>query len=264
MKINGELIRTIRLQRNFSQEFVADSLGMSQSAYSRLENGKTRIPVRRFKKLMYLFDFNLAQFRQLIIEGEEKLSAEMPRKTYNNLFNSVLLPPEKLDNSTISRSHSTMKQQFTIAYEHYSSTRDLSLPRFNLIQEAQQAIQGAYAPYSKFKVGCALELEDETIIHGSNQENVAYPSGLCAERTALFHYGANHADQKIKRLAIAAEGSFLPKGNVLSPCGSCRQVMSEYTQKQQSSFEILLFNNDGSVLIFDSIKDLLPFSFATE
>jgi cytidine deaminase len=157
-----------------------------------------------------------------------------------------------------------MKKELQIYYESFSSFDKLPRVYQLIIQEAQQAIKGSYSPYSKFKVGCALELEDGTIIHGSNQENVAYPSGLCAERTALFYYGANHADQKIKRLAIAAEGTFLPKGNILSPCGSCRQVMSEYTQKQQAPFEILLLNNDGSVMVFDSIRALLPFSFKTE
>jgi transcriptional regulator with XRE-family HTH domain len=92
MKINGELIRKIRMKRNFSQEFVADSIGISQSAYSRLENCKTRIPVARFKLLMVIFEFNHDEFQQLIIKGEEKLMKEMHSLSVNSLFNKVLPP----------------------------------------------------------------------------------------------------------------------------------------------------------------------------
>lgn len=133
-----------------------------------------------------------------------------------------------------------------------------------IIREARKAQQKAYAPYSEFRVGSALELDDGTIIHGSNQENKAYPDGLCAERTALFAYGANHADKKIIRLGIVGDGELLNDKGVLSPCGSCRQVMAEFTMRQQDAFEIVMLNGDGTVIKVNSIHELLPLTFGTE
>lgn len=157
-----------------------------------------------------------------------------------------------------------MKKKINFTYEFYASIDEAPEPDQMIIREAKKAQKKAYAPYSEFRVGSALELSDGTIIHGSNQENKAYPDGLCAERTALFAYGANHADQKIIRLGIVGDGELLNDKGVLSPCGSCRQVMAEFTMRQQDAFEIVMLNGDGTMIKVYSINELLPLTFGTE
>lgn len=157
-----------------------------------------------------------------------------------------------------------MKHERTFTYSFFNELEEAPAVYQKLIHEARKAQKKAYAPYSNFAVGSALELENGLIIHGSNQENKAYPDGLCAERTALFAYGANHAEHKIIRLAIVGDGDLLPKNGLLSPCGSCRQVMAEYTARQESPFEIIMLNGNNSVIAVESIEQLLPFTFGTE
>lgn len=133
----------------------------------------------------------------------------------------------------------------------------------DLLRKAHQACEGAYAPYSLFKVGASLVLENEEIISGSNQENVAYPSGLCAERVAIFNAGANHPNQKIKRIAIVAHADF-DLNKAVMPCGACRQSMIEYEQRQGEKIEILLQGNKGNIFISNSVSNLLPYAFECE
>ena len=155
-----------------------------------------------------------------------------------------------------------MKQvKHTISYRLFESESELTPDIRSLLEEAKLAMKDAYAPYSKFSVGAAALLENGSVVRGSNQENIAYPSGLCAERTALFAAGANYPKQKVEKLAIVATGDLLPKTAVLSPCGSCRQVMAETTRRQGTPFQIILLNPDGTVMAFDGINELLPFSF---
>ncbi len=158
-----------------------------------------------------------------------------------------------------------MKQiNHTISYRVFENEAELSEVDISLFKSAKSAMAKAYAPYSKFSVGAAALLEDGTVVLGSNQENIAYPSGLCAERTALFAAGSNYPGKKVIKLAIVANGDLLPKTTVLSPCGACRQVMAETTIRQRVPFEIMLLNPDGTVMIFDGIQDLLPFVFGHE
>ena len=157
-----------------------------------------------------------------------------------------------------------MKKEITLDYDHYSTLNDAPKEYQSIIKEAIKAQGKAYAPYSKFRVGSALELENGTIIYGSNQENKAYPDGLCAERTALFAYGANHDEHKIVRIGIVGDGALLGDKGVLSPCGSCRQVMAEFKMRQKDSFEIVMLNGDGSVIAVSGIEKLLPLTFGTE
>ncbi|WP_299759878.1 cytidine deaminase [uncultured Pontibacter sp.] len=142
--------------------------------------------------------------------------------------------------------------------------QELTAEERQAIQVAQEAANDAYAPYSNFLVGAALVLEDGTMFKGSNQENAAYPSGLCAERTALFALSAHHPKAKIKLLAVTArrrqEKDFLPA----MPCGACRQVMAEYEYKQQKPIPVLLQALDGKFYRFKSVADLLPFQFNKE
>lgn len=133
----------------------------------------------------------------------------------------------------------------------------------SLIDAAKEATSNAYAPYSHFHVGAALLLENGEIITGNNQENAAYPSGLCAERTAVFYANAQYPDQKIEAMAVAAfyNGQFTT--DLVSPCGSCRQVLLEVESRFNSPVKILLFKN-GEVYMADSMSSLMPLSFTKD
>lgn len=129
-----------------------------------------------------------------------------------------------------------------------------------LVQKAIDATYNSYAQYSNFHVGAACLLENGEVVIGANQENAAFPSGLCAERTAIFAAQANHPDQPITTLAIAARNVNGLLKSPISPCGACRQVVLEIEDRYQRPVRILLYGTDG-IYVFESIKDLLPFSF---
>lgn len=138
---------------------------------------------------------------------------------------------------------------------------ELSANERLLLEEAQQATFRSYAPYSHFSVGAAVELADGTIVTGSNQENAAYPSGSCAERTAIFYANSRYPDQAVRRLCIAARdtnGSYLDKP--IPPCGACRQALLETECRFGKDIEVLLYSTKG-IYSIKSIKDLLPLSF---
>ena len=140
---------------------------------------------------------------------------------------------------------------------------ELSTQEKQLVASAQLAVTTAYAPYSGFLVGASVLLDNGEIINGSNQENVAYPSGLCAERVALFYAGARFPDVKIKTIAVSVISKNFKVIDVISPCGACRQVMAEYQQKQNSEIRILLHSPNDDVFIAHSVQDLLPFMFTS-
>lgn len=130
-----------------------------------------------------------------------------------------------------------------------------------VVDAAKEATMRSYAPYSKFRVGAAILLANGEIISGSNQENVAYPSGTCAERTACFYAHAAYPDQKFKAIAIAArdtDGEFCQKP--ISPCGACRQALLEYETIAGESVKVLLAGKD-EIYMIDSISSLLPLAF---
>lgn len=138
---------------------------------------------------------------------------------------------------------------------------ELTPQELALLDEARRATYRSYAPYSHFSVGAAVQLADDSIVTGSNQENAAYPSGLCAERTAVFYAGSQYPEQPIRRLCIAARdtnGQFLPRP--ISPCGACRQVLLEAEQRAGGDIEVVLYGTEG-IYIIRSIKDLLPLCF---
>lgn len=130
-----------------------------------------------------------------------------------------------------------------------------------LIDAAKEATSNAYAPYSEFYVGAALLLENGQIITGNNQENAAYPSGLCAERTAVFYANAQYPNQKIEALAIAAFNSGDFTLDITSPCGSCRQVLLEVESRYNSDVKILMYNRKDEVYVAESMNSLMPLSF---
>ena len=132
-----------------------------------------------------------------------------------------------------------------------------------LVQAAKDATNGSYAPYSGFCVGAAARLGDGTIVIGSNQENVAFPSGLCAERTTLFAANAQYPDQPVLALAIAARNKDGFLSQPIPPCGGCRQVISGVEQRYNQPIRILLYGT-ASIHVVDGIDALLPLQFSNE
>ncbi|WP_311438600.1 cytidine deaminase [Hallella colorans] len=142
----------------------------------------------------------------------------------------------------------------------FCSMEELTRDERELIQMAIEATKNSYAKYSKFYVGAAVRLEDGQVFIGANQENAAFPSGLCAERTAIFSAQANSPGQAITTLAVAARNNFGPLDNPVTPCGGCRQVMLEMEDRYQRDVKVLLYGKKGIYRV-KSVKDLLPLSF---
>ena len=149
-----------------------------------------------------------------------------------------------------------------IKMEVLASENELSERERMAWNKAREATENAYAPYSNFLVGAALLLEDGTIHIGNNQENAAYPSGMCAERTALFAKSALLPFAPIELIAVAARKAFTYKYLQASPCGSCRQVMTEYEERQGTPIKILLQGNGSEIYRLQTVKDLLPLVFS--
>jgi cytidine deaminase len=131
----------------------------------------------------------------------------------------------------------------------------------SLMNEAIKARQSAYAPYSKFSVGAALLLDDKTIVLGNNQENAAYPSGMCAERVAIWNASSQYPSKKVIKLAISASSSSHIVKEPVAPCGACRQTLSEYEMKQEEPIEVFFMGAEGKVIKTPSVLDLLPIAF---
>lgn len=157
-----------------------------------------------------------------------------------------------------------MKQHtFTTTFTEYTDDSELSASDLQLLERARAASRNAYAPYSQFYVGAALRLENDVIVVGNNQENAAYPSGLCAERVALFSAGANYPDFIASAIAICCVTEN-KTGKPFSPCGSCRQVMGEYENRAGKPMRIILGGLKGISFVIESVKDLLPLAFEGE
>ena len=153
---------------------------------------------------------------------------------------------------------------FTITYEKFSNLKELSEIDQLLCLQAKGALATSHSPYSKFKVGTAIALADGKVVLGSNQENVAYPSGLCAERVALFAIGVNHPNAVVSSMAITAQTDNFIIENPITSCGACLQVMIEIEKRQNSPIEILFYCIDGEILKVKSVKSLLPFGFVED
>ncbi|WP_430411925.1 cytidine deaminase [Kordia sp.] len=143
----------------------------------------------------------------------------------------------------------------------YDHIEELPQSVQELMESAVEARKKAYAPYSKFRVGVALLLENGKVILGNNQENAAYPSGLCAERVAIFHAGAEYPGITIKQIAITATSDNHINKTPIPPCGSCRQSIAEYEMRQESPIEIYFMGGEGKIMKSNSLKDLLPLVF---
>ncbi len=143
----------------------------------------------------------------------------------------------------------------------YDSSEELPESDFILLTRAVQAREQAYAPYSGFKVGAAVLLENNDIVIGNNQENASYPSGLCAERVAVFQAGALYPGIPIKAVAISASSLTHEVRRPAAPCGNCRQAMYEYEQRYQLPVRVIMSGATGEVYICTSIADMLPLGF---
>ena len=155
-------------------------------------------------------------------------------------------------------------RKLEINVEEYTDFNELSEDEQKLLQEARKAAEGSYAPYSGFHVGASVLLENGEIIYGSNQENSAYPSGLCAERVALFYAKSKFPDVAVKAIAITAKSDHFVVNKPITPCGSCRQVMAETESRQKNKIRVIMSGQKGSVIVTEGISSLLPLVFQEE
>ncbi|MCL2511661.1 MAG: cytidine deaminase [Bacteroidales bacterium] len=152
----------------------------------------------------------------------------------------------------------------TLTYTEYEKSSELPDKDRLLVERAQQSAKDAYAPYSKFHVGAAVLLGDGAVITGNNQENAAYPSGLCAERVAVFYAMATHPKTAIEAIAITALSDDSQLKIPPFPCGACRQVLAEYEYRQKKPVRFILHAQSGKTVVMEGIDNLLPFPFITK
>ena len=159
------------------------------------------------------------------------------------------------------------KQQFISDYTVYEDEKELAAHQAadaELLLQAHEATRQSYAPYSKFHVGAAVRLANGIVIKGCNIENAAYPSGLCAERVALFSAQAQYPDIPVVALAIAACSEITEVTDPVAPCGACRQVMVETEQLSNTPMRVICQGHTGPVFVFDGVETLMPFLFLTK
>ena len=150
-----------------------------------------------------------------------------------------------------------------INYTEYTTASQLADKDNELIMKAREAAKSAYAPYSGFRVGAAVLLQNGTIITGNNQENAAYPSGLCAERTALFYASSQFPQIPVLAIAISTINGTDTPSEIAKPCGGCRQVMAEYEDIAGGAIKIIL-DSATKILVMNGIDSLLPLRFKKE
>lgn len=154
------------------------------------------------------------------------------------------------------------KRVIECEFEEYKDASELSELDRVLFLEAKKISQNAYAPYSSFNVGSAVRLENGGIILGTNQENIAYPSGLCAERVALFSAHTLYPNEKIESVAIYAFSKKFVVDEVVAPCGACRQVIAEYEEISKQPISVIMGSNAG-IIKTNGVNQLLPFRFSS-
>ena len=151
-------------------------------------------------------------------------------------------------------------QEIHITYQEYKSIDELNPEDRELAAEAIKAMEGAYAPYSHFHVGAAVRMSNGQIVRGANQENAAFPSGLCAERTAMFAAGARYPDKDMLSIALAGGVMGRLGAQPATPCGACRQVMAQYQAKSGKPMSVIMVSAD-KVWKFEKVDDILPLIF---
>ena len=152
------------------------------------------------------------------------------------------------------------EKKVEIKYREFGSREELEEKDRQLLAAAENALAGAYAPYSNFNVGAAARLGNDIIVKGANQENAAFPSGICAERTAMFSAAARYPGEEIIALALIASQNGKLQGAPTYPCGACRQVMAQYQTRSGRPMRIIV-GSAGKIQVFDGVENLLPFLF---
>ena len=153
------------------------------------------------------------------------------------------------------------KEQFILDYVVYDDENELNPKDAELLRIAHEATANSYAPYSLFHVGAAVRLANGVIVKGNNIENAAYPSGLCAERVALFSAQAQYPGVPVEAIAITAQSDHSEVSEPIPPCGACRQVMVETEQRSKQPMRIICQGQTGPVMVFDGVETLMPFIF---
>lgn len=153
------------------------------------------------------------------------------------------------------------KLTISTSFDVYSSAEDLPKEEQELLAKAKKSVKSAYAPYSGFHVGAAILLKNGKIVTGTNQENAAYPSGLCAERVAIFYANATYPGVGVKTIAVTVKSANQVISEPVSPCGACRQVIAEYENLYGSPVRIIMSGETGKVYVSESIENLLPLVF---
>jgi len=152
-------------------------------------------------------------------------------------------------------------REIKIVVHEFENIGELPVNDQDLLIEARRITQNAYAPYSGFHVGAAVLLANGLIVTGNNQENSAYPSGLCAERVALFYANANYPDSEVKAIAVSAAKNGILVNEPVKPCGSCRQALAEAEVRFGKPIRIILDGQD-SIIVLKDVESLLPLSFS--
>lgn len=156
-----------------------------------------------------------------------------------------------------------MQKQIIFNYEEYGSSKELTSADAELLAAARTITPNAYAPYSQFQVGAAARLSNGNIYTGTNQENVSYPVGMCAEQSLMLGITTRFKEFKISSLAISYTNLNGLSDKPISPCGKCRQFLSEFESRMQLPIRIILSGQTGKVYIVNSVSDLLPLSFGS-
>ncbi len=155
-----------------------------------------------------------------------------------------------------------MKQvHHSFHYLEYDSPEELPASERELLRDAREALTGSYAPYSRYHVGAAVRLANGVVVTGSNQENMSFPAGLCAERVAVFAAAAGHPGVAVSEIAITARSEAFEVGEPVPPCGMCRQAIVEYEMKFDHPIRLILSGNTGKVWVFEGMHTLLPMAF---
>jgi cytidine deaminase len=150
---------------------------------------------------------------------------------------------------------------YTFGYQVYNSAGELSVSDYELLEKAKEAVGSSHAPYSRYHVGAAVRLANGMIFKGSNQENMSFPAGLCAERVAVFAAVSSFPDVPIAAIAITAMADVFEVSDPVPPCGMCRQAIVEYEMKFNNKIRLILGGQTGEVFIIDGMESLLPFTF---
>ena len=153
------------------------------------------------------------------------------------------------------------KEQFICPYTLYENLDELEPRDAELMRRAHEATKNSYAPYSNFHVGAAVRLANGAIVTGNNVENAAYPSGLCAERVAMFSAMAQYPGVAFEALAVTAHSASMRIEEPVAPCGACRQVMVEVEQQSNQALRVMCQGETGPIMVFDGIESLMPFIF---